>query len=429
MRKSKAQFSETMDLFSQHYVTYLSESYWEAWSGECGHLRLEWRNISRAFLNTARTGEFQLLGKGIIPFFFVSYVGEDFSESTNFFGKLVAEFERSKLTASDRNTYVLCLVFHTYFLVTQNKNEQVEDTYEKAESLLRGCDQGLEYAWIKVIEALDDVHFDRESSVESAKQALKIFKRLKDDYALAFTYNVLQKSTLGNAIEKKEYCQCALELARKHRGTRDIARALVGLAVIETVTTGDIEKATEYLIEAHSHFTTIGYLYGMIRSSEYLGISAYKREEYSQAKEYYERALSYCDRVGAKSRISSCKEGLGTVAIAMRDYELGRKLVLEATASDVEIYGDTLDFWYSSPEISILLDQLGNSKLAVIALVHSLNYPSGGYAKEELKKQLEEFRAMYPQAEISKWIEKAGQMKPIELATAIRDALSEDLEI
>ena len=90
----------------------------------------------------ARAGKFQLLGKGLVPFFFISYVGEDFSDSSTFFDKLVAEFENRELSESERQTYALFLAFHTYFLVMQNKYAQVVDINGKVEDLLRECDQG-----------------------------------------------------------------------------------------------------------------------------------------------------------------------------------------------------------------------------------------------------------------------------------------------
>jgi tetratricopeptide (TPR) repeat protein len=424
LRKSNAVYSETLEIFSHYYVTYLSESWWEAWSGECQHLRLEWRNIMEAFLMTARVGDFQLLRKGLVPFFFVSYIGEDFNESTIFFGQMSTEFTKRDLDENERQIFTLCLAFHSYFLMMQNKYAQVVDIYGKVEDLLRECDQGLEYAWIRILQSLDDTYLDRERRVENAQQALKIFIKLHDEYAVAFTCNFLG-AWCYYGDTKREYCQRALAIARKHHGTRDIAWALVGLGYSK-ITHGDFEQATELLTEAHSHFANIGYKYGIIDSFGYLGLLSRKQGKYSLAKEYYEQALRLCDRIGAKIRKYNYKEWLGSVAIAMEDYELGQQLILEATESVIETSDEKLSVWITPPQVPLLLEHLGNPELAVIALVASINQPLGELSIPEYDEQLEVFRAKYPRAEMSKWVEKAKQIKPFELATAIRDALSEE---
>jgi len=424
LRRSKAQYSETLETFSHYYVTYLSESWWEAWSGECQHLRLEWRNISRAFLTAARAGQFQLLKKGLVPCFFVSYIGEDFNNSANFFSQLVAEFDKRAFSENERETYALCLVFYSYFLFMQNKIAQVADIQEKVDDLLRECDQGSEYAWARTFQALEVKILGWERRIENANQALKIFTELGDEYALAFTYNFLGAWCFYGDT-RKEYCQRALAIARKHHGTRDIAWALVGLGYSNNAC-GDFEKATDNLTEARSHFTHIGYQYGIIDASEQLGMISRKQKNYAQAKEYYEQALRLCDRVGAKFRMCNYKEGLGAVAVAMGDYKLGRQLILEATELAIETEGDNLPIWITPPQVSLLLEYLGNPELAVIVIVASINQPLGEISKLEYEELLEVFRAKYPQTEMSNWVEKGKQITPFELAVAIRDALSGD---
>jgi tetratricopeptide (TPR) repeat protein len=359
----------------------------------------------------------------LVPFFFVAYTGEDFNESNALFDKMVAEFEKRELPESERQTYALCLAFHTYFLVMQHKLAQAVDIYGRVDDLVREYDQGSEYAWIRVIQAFDDVNLEREKRIENAKQALKIFTKLGDEYAVAFTYNSLG-AWCSYGDTKREYCQRALAIARKYHGTRDIAWALVGLGYSEIVH-GDFEKATACLTEARSHFANIGYQYGIINSSGYLGLLSRKQGKYSRAKEYYEQALRLCDRVGAKDRMCNYKEWLGSVAVAMDDYDLGQQLILEATELIIEACGEKLSVWITPPQVPLLLEHLGNPELAVIALVASINQPLGELSIPEYEEQLEIFRAKYPQAEMSKWIEKAKQIKPFELATAIRDVLSD----
>ena len=427
LKKSKPRYFETLELFAHHYVTFLAESEWEAWSGKIQKLRLEWANISEALLVAARAGDFQLLRKGLAPFFYVSYVGEDFSDSTTLFGKMIAEFEKKDLSDNERLTYALCLAFYTYFLETQNKYEQVIEIYDKVETLISGYDQGLEYAWIRAIENLVNIKSDRESDRErmhkNTKQALMIFTKQKDDYALTFTYNVLARRSFGD--NKRMFGQKALALARKHNGFRDIARALMELGRTEVIY-GDLEKAAKYLSEAHSRFTIIQSLNGMVHSSGYMGLIAHQQGKYSQAKAYYEHSLRLSERVGWKNQITDDKEFLGAIAVAMKDYELGRKLILESTSSSVENIGDNLPFWVPAPEIPMLLDYLGYPELAVIVIAKSINHPAGEEWKPLFEEQLDEYKSRYPQEEMSKWIEKAKHIKPIELATAIRDALSDD---
>jgi hypothetical protein len=152
---------------------------------------------------------------------------------------------------------------------------------------------------------------------------------------------------------------------------------------------------------------------------------AHNQRKYSQAKWYYEQSIELCDRAGLKAFVEGSKESLGAVAIAMKDFKLGRQLILEATASAVEKAGDKMPFWVSPPEVPLLLDHLGNPELAVIVIATSLNHPVGREYKPQLEELLEGFKSRYPHEEISKWVEKAQGIKPIELATAIRDALSD----
>ena len=203
-------------------------------------------------LVAARAGKFQLLRKGLLSFFFVSYVGEDFSSSASLFGQMVAEFEKKVLSEPEHLTYAMCLVFYAFFLRTQCRHDphnQAETIYDKAENLLSECDKGLEYAWLKAIMYFDNCYFDAKPLNEYAEQALKIFTNLEDDYALAFTYNALAERTHGK--RKSEFCQRALAHARKHNGTRESAYALLELGRGE-IEKRDLEKAEKYIFDAHS---------------------------------------------------------------------------------------------------------------------------------------------------------------------------------
>ena len=424
LRKSKVDLSESLELFSNYYVNYLSGNWWEAWSGECQNLRLEWRNITEAMLIAARAGKVQFLGKGLLPYFFVSYVGDDFSKSATLFSQMAAEFENRELVGDERLTFALCLVFCAYFLRTQCRHgmhDQAEKTYDKAENLLQGCDQGWEYAWVKIIECLDECYTDSENFFQYAERALKIFTKLDDDYALAFTYNILACGYHGD--KKRALCQSALGHARKHNGTRDIACALLELGRGE-IEKGDLDLAAKYTTDALSRYTNIHSSEGMIISNEYMGIISHCQRKYSQAKQYYEDAFKLCDRVGWKSRIEIYKLLIGSVMIAMKDYDLGQQFILEATTSWIERDGEKMHVWVSPPEVSFLLDYLGNPELAVILLIKSLEFP-GPEFKPQLEKLFQELETRYTKEEMSEWIKKAKDMKPVELATATRDALLE----
>ena len=162
---------------------------------------------------------------------------------------------------------------------------------------------------------------------------------------------------------------------------------------------------------------------GLVISNEYMGIVSHSQGKYPQAKEYYEKAYKLCDKIGWKSRIEIYKLLLGSVTIAMKDYDLGRQLVMDATASWVERDGDKMHVWVSPPEVSFLLDHLGNPELAVILLIKSLEF-HGPEFEPQLESLFEELKSKYSQGEMTKWIEKAKQLTPFELATAIRDALA-----
>ena len=420
--KNKEEFSRVVELFSDYYLTYLSDSWWEAWSGECHRLRLEWKNISEAMLITARRGEFQLLRKGLVPFFFVSYVGEDFNKSNTVFIKLVAELEKRALSNTEHLTYALCLTLCTYFLETENKFEQIINTYDKVENLIRGHEQSSEYAWARVIENIANFNTDWKRMYKNATQALKIFINLKDDYAVVFTHNILASRSFGDM--KKSHSQSALEMAKKNNGTRDIASALLELGRFE-MENGDFKKAEEVLDKAYSRFTTIRSLDGMVNTSRYMGILAHKQGKYSQAKAFYEQAFELCNRAGFKSFVAECKELLGSVAIATQKYDLGRQLILDSITSWINSRGDMIPFEASPSEVAFLLEHLGYPGLAFIKITTAPEVPFGEMWKYQNEVLLEELKSRYTQEEIAKWTEMAGQIKPIELAIAIRDALSE----
>ncbi len=423
--KSEVELSETKASFSGHYISYLSENWWEAWSGECQHLRLEWTNISEAMLVAAGAGDFRLLGKGLLPFFFASYVGEDYSKSAALFRQLVAEFERWKLSDKDRQTFALCLVFCAYFLRTQHRHDshdQVEKMYSRAEKLLLECDLGLEHAWVRIIQCLDECYLDSEIIHKFAHQALEIFTYLEDDYALAFAYNLLACESHGD--EKRKFCQCALAHARKHNGTRDIAAALLEMGRGE-IEARDLGKAEKYTSEALSLYTKIRSLEGLVIANEYMGIVTHCQGRYSKAEEYYQTAYFLCDRVGWKSRIEIYELLLGSISIALQDYKIGRQFVLDSTSSRIEKLGQKMHVWVAPPEVSSLLERMGNPELAVISLVKSLEFP-GPEFKPRLEKLFEEYKSRYPREEMSRWVKRANHMKPFEMATAIRDVLSEN---
>ena len=84
-----------------------------------------------------------------------------------------------------------------------------------------------------------------------------------------------------------------------------------------------------------------------------------------------------------------------------------------------------MPFWVSPPEVPLLIDHLGNPELAVIVIANSLNHPVGREFGPQLEELLEEIKSRYSNEEISNWVEKTQGIKPIELATAIRDALLE----
>ena len=163
----------------------------------------------------------------------------------------------------------------------------------------------------------------------------------------------------------------------------------------------------------------------MVISNEYLGIVAHNQEKYSQAEEYYQTAYDLCDRIGWKSRIDIYRLLLGSVRIALQDYEIGRKLVLEATSSWIEKHGQKMLTWIAPPEVSFLLERIGKPQLAVALIVKSLEF-SGPEFKPLLEILFQEMRSRYPQDEFLKWIKQAEKIKPYDLATATRDALFGD---
>ena len=116
---------------------------------------------------------------------------------------------------------------------------------------------------------------------------------------------------------------------------------------------------------------------------------------------------------------------LGSVAFAMQDYYLARQLLLEAYQQDIISFGDKLPMERTSnPEIPMLLESLGRPDLAVIRLIATLDAPYEESWKPQNEQLLEEFSSRYTQDEMSQWIEKGQQIMPIDLAIAIRDALS-----
>jgi len=422
LRKSKTEYSETLVSFSSYYTHQLSESWWEAWSGECQNLWLEWRNISEAMVIAARTGIFKLLGKALVSYTFAASTTGDLNESNLLLSKIVAEFERREISDDERQTYVLCLAFHAYFLDSQNRAEQAIKTYERVKKLIQGHGPVWEYAWARVMENVSNHSSDWERLCENAKCALKIFEELKDEFAVTFVTNLLANDSFGDT--KINYCKKALTNARKYNGTRDLAWSLMELGKFET-DQGNFKKAEEFLTEAFSHYISIQFPHGMVRVSRFMGVLALKQGKYTQAKAYYERAYGLSDRVGFKGYATLIKYYLGSVAFAMQDYELALQLLLEAYHQDIISFGDKLPMERTSnPEIPKLLERLGYPDLAVIRLIGTRNLPYEENWKPQNEQLLEELKSKYSQEKIEKWTEKAQRIKPIELAIAIRDALS-----
>lgn len=422
LRKSRVGFSEAVEWFSNYYLTYLSESYWEAWSGDCQRLRLEWRNISEALFLTTRTRNFQLLGKALVPYSFAASVMGDLYESNILLSKIVAEFERREISDNERPIYALCLAFHAYFLDSQNRSEQAIKTYEKVKKIIQEHGPVREYAWCRVMENVTGHSSDWKKLCENAKEALKTFEELKDEFAVTFVYNQIANYSFGDT--KREYCQKALANARKYNGIRDLAWSLMELGLFET-NQGNFKKAEKLLAEAYSHYISIQFSHGLVRLSRFMGVLAFKQKQYTQAKAYYERAFGLCDRVGFMGYATLIKYYLGSVAFAMQDYYLARQLLLEAYQQDIISFGDKLPMERTSnPEIPMLLESLGRPDLAVIRLIATLDAPYEESWKPQNEQLLEEFSSRYTQDEMSQWIEKGQQIMPIDLAIAIRDALS-----
>lgn len=423
LRKSRVEFSESLESFSNYYLTYLSESNWEAWSGDCQRLRLEWRNISEALFLTTRTRNFQLLGKALVPYSFAASVMGDLYESNILLSKIVAEFERREISDIEHPTYALCLAFHAYFLDSQNRSEQAIKTYEKVKKIIQGHGPVWEYAWCRVMENVTGHSSDWEKLCESAKTALEIFEELQDEFAVTFVYNQIANYSFGDT--KRKYCQKALANATKYNGIRDLAWALMELGLFET-DQGNFKKAEKLLAEAYSHYISIHFSHGIVRVSRFMGVLALKQKKYTQAKAYYERAFRLCDRVGFKGYATLIKYFLGAVAFEMQEYDLARQLFLDAYQQDINSFGDKLPMERTSnPEIPMLLERLGYPDLAVIRLVVTSDLPYEENWKPQNEQLLEELKSRYSQEEIDVWIEKAQQIKPIELVIAIRDALSD----
>jgi predicted ATPase/DNA-binding SARP family transcriptional activator len=422
LKKSSEGYSQALDLFSNYYLTYLSESYWEAWSGDCQRLRLEWGNISEAMIVAARARNFQLLKRGSIPFFFAANIVGSFSNTAYFFAKLVAGFEKKDPTDPDRLVQALFLAMYTSFLQRQAQSIRARKIFDHVTEILHGCSPGWEVSWISAFEVLSLLNSDWEKIYKNSTQALEIFKNLKDDYATAFTYYILASRAFGEI--KRKYSQKALEIARKHNGALVTALSLQELGKYENLQ-GNYEKAEEYLIEAYSIDSSIQFVYGMIMTSKYLGSLAHKRGDYHRAKIYYEKTYELYDRAGIKD-VGELECLLGAVAFAMKDYDLSRRIFLEYIGFDIITYGDELSFEnITPPEFSMLLEHLGYAELAYIRLFTMRYLPFGEHWQRQNEKLLEEYRSNYSQEEIKEWTEKAQRIKPIELAIAIRDALSE----
>jgi tetratricopeptide (TPR) repeat protein len=317
----------------------------------------------------------------------------------------------------------LCLAIATFFLAAQGKQERVLKTYNEVEELIYESDQGWEFAWIRVIENFTNYASDWNRMYENAKRALTIFEKLEDDFAVTYTYNILASRSIGNT--KKAYCQKALTNAKKHNGALEIAWALLEFGRLE-IEQGNYKKADAYLTEAYSRNSAIHFLHQKVNTLRFLGISAQKQGKYTKTREYCERAKSICKRAGLEIYIAECNELLSAAAVGMGDNDSGRKLINEALTFWIDSFGDELPFGPSPPEIYVLLENLGYPDLAVIEIINSPGTLFGEEWKLENEKLLEEIKSRYSQEEIEKWIERAGQIKPIELAKAFQDALSGD---
>jgi hypothetical protein len=61
-----------------------------------------------------------------------------------------------------------------------------------------------------------------------------------------------------------------------------------------------------------------------------------------------------------------------------------------------------------------------------VSTIRDIQTESAELWKLQLEELLDDFKSRYSEPEVSTWIEQGQQIKPIELASAIRDALTSD---
>src|SRR3712207_157380 len=163
---------------------------------------------------------------------------------------------------------------------------------------------------------------DAAAAERSAAEAL--------DFARANGHEVLMANglvTLGNSFlargvlgEAQKYLQRALDVAEFYQARRSQARALVGLASIESQHHSRPERIRGYIERALPVIKEDGYRKFEMQAQELLGYALNQQGDYAAARSAFERQLQLAQEYDDHDQASRAHGGLGNALAGQEDY-------------------------------------------------------------------------------------------------------------
>jgi len=202
------------------------------------------------------------------------------------------------------------------------------------------------------------------------KKSLAEFQELKDPAGQYFALYIQldhYHQTEG-AKKAKEVALEALKLARISENCFNIAYALGALAHFYFLC-GELDQAIRTKNEANEVFESLGFRGNLIL----LGIIAYLRRRYHQAREYLTRSVNEFEALGEKLSLSSALFWLGMIYLAEGNLEQSRAFLEKALAIEDEVGLGVDPVPHTLCMLGSVFGQQGNLENAILRTKESLS--------------------------------------------------------
>ncbi|MEA2203306.1 MAG: hypothetical protein QOE77_82 [Blastocatellia bacterium] len=231
-----------------------------------------------------------------------------------------------------------------------------------------------------------------DEAIRRGMQAFEAAKALNDSWHVGFFSDSLSSMYMvrGNYELAKQYCELAINMARKLDGKQELAASLHQSGILAHHQ-GDWEEARRLYDESLEIKRKLGNLLGVSKTLHQLAMLAVDNEDLPEARRLYDESLEIDKKLGHEEGMGNALQGLGKLAELQGDLLEARRL-FEASLEISGKLGDQRRIGSISYSLGRLAEKASNKAEAArlfgeaLVIFERLKSPSADIARRSLAR-------------------------------------------